>query len=136
MTQPSEDVVRIDERDGAAHLSLQGVVDLFAVSTLRDLLSREVGRGRALFIECKELERIDASVLQLLLALERAVRERGTELALRDVPDNVSRYLDIAGADVLLSRRSRSDPGAALNERTLAAAPDERAAPTSEVLTP
>lgn len=79
-------------------------MDLFAVSTLREGALRELARGGVLIFDCEGLERIDASVLQLLLAVERAAREQGSGLVLRAVPDNVLCYFDVAGADVLRAR--------------------------------
>jgi anti-anti-sigma regulatory factor len=109
MTDPTQEAVRVHRTGDTAHLSLHGAVDLFVASTLRELAARELPIGRDWIIECKELERIDASVLQILLVIEREVCARGGVFALHDVRGPVERYLGVAGASTLLTRIARPE---------------------------
>jgi anti-anti-sigma factor len=130
MTAPTQEAVRVHRTGDTAHFSLHGAVDLFVASTLREIAARELALASDWVIDCKELERIDASVLQLLLVIEREVCARGGTFALNDVCGPVERYLDVAGASTLLARIARPkrdaaqlDPGPEPNEG--GSAPDE-----------
>lgn len=88
---------------GENHVSLHGVVDLFVAGELHEVALRCAASGHPTQVDCRELERIDGSALQLLLALERDHRERAAAFTLRAVPEVVSRYLHLAGAWPLLA---------------------------------
>jgi anti-anti-sigma factor len=130
MSDSQGEAVRYSELNGANHLLLHGVVDLFAAAELRELALQCAESGRATCVDCRGLERIDGSILQLMLALERDHRERAAELSLLAVPDNVSRYLRLAGAQSLLAAAREMptfapDPDAAADAGAAVAAPTD-----------
>jgi anti-anti-sigma factor len=88
--------------EGENHLALQGVVDLFVAASFHDIALKCVESGRATRVDCRQLERIDGSALQLLLVMARDHHQRAAEFTLLGVPDDVSRYLRLAGARPLL----------------------------------
>jgi anti-anti-sigma regulatory factor len=55
-------------------------------------------------LDCQELERLDTSALQILIAARRALAARGFRLALSNIPENVGKQLRLAGlAEELLA---------------------------------
>lgn len=59
--------------------------------------------GRVLAVDLSGLEHLDASALQVLLAIEAAQRQRGGGLEFTHVSDNLRKWFDYAGAAGLLS---------------------------------
>ncbi len=83
---------------------LNGVVDVTSAHELHQEARRRFEGGQTCVeVACDGLERIDGSALQLLLALHLALKQAGRELALHDVPETVTKKLELAGAHDLLA---------------------------------
>jgi anti-sigma B factor antagonist len=86
--------------NGWAVLEVQGEVDLYASSQLRDAILRltEEGENR-IVIDLNNVSFIDSSGLGVLVAGLKRARERGGELALVFGEGSVQKVLGITGLD-------------------------------------
>jgi anti-sigma B factor antagonist len=95
-TGPEELVVR-----------LSGELDLVSRSGVVEQTTKAVGDVPALELLVVELAGVtfcDSSGLGTLLDISRLVTDQGAVMVLRDMPPAVSRLLDLAGVDDVLSR--------------------------------
>lgn len=84
------------------HLALHGTVDIFLARELLELAKRALDGEGDVRVDCRELERLDTSALQILLALQRQLAEHSRALQLLLVNEQVGAFLGFGGATGLL----------------------------------
>lgn len=94
---PVTDLPAIDATDAELRLPLRGTVGVALAPALRARALELAEDARDVTVACDEVEHLDATALQLLVALRRAVEARGGRFALAGVPDAVRHYLTLAG---------------------------------------
>lgn len=95
--------------DHARAIRLRGVVDVRVAQHLhRVAMLASSGRGPVV-VHCADVERLDYSALQLLIALERALAKAGDRLCLLEVPAAMERLLRLAGSARLLGPSTASE---------------------------
>lgn len=88
---------------GGARLRLQGTINLFHAAALHAAALEVLAGHGDVRVECAEVEHLDSSALQVLLALAAALRAEGRALRLQDVPAGVQRYLRLSALDAPLA---------------------------------
>jgi anti-anti-sigma factor len=89
--------VRLVEQEAHHVVELGGMVCLDAAATLRNEASRLLVGQKDVAIDWSGAEHVDASALQVLLALERSLASSGRRLFVRADNATVRRYLELAG---------------------------------------
>lgn len=99
--------VQTGEREGKPLLLLQGGVDIFFAAELHQAALKLLDSGEDAEVLCAQLERLDTSALQILLALKEGLAKKGKSLQLAGVPSPVADLLGLAGlADGLLEKQT------------------------------
>jgi anti-anti-sigma factor len=94
--------VRVREDGGTVRIRPVGELDLTGVSAVAEPIDAARATGMAIVLELDELEFLDSSGLNLILATWEATRDDGTPFTLTPGPANVHRVFQVAGlADVL-----------------------------------
>jgi len=88
--------VNLTCHDDRTRLTFKGALDAAAARAAYDAMSKALTRARPLHLYAKDLERLDASGLQLLLAFLQAVKERDLSFQWRAVSPALQ-----AGAELL-----------------------------------
>ena len=96
---PEEASVEVCERDGAAVIELQGSIDVSAASQLRDAGQNTMDSAGGAVVDFSRAERLDSSALQVLLALDFALKRSGRSLRTRGLDENIRAYLRLCGAE-------------------------------------
>jgi ABC-type transporter Mla MlaB component len=78
-------------------LSLEGAVTVGVASVLKEAACQQLRGAGDLAVSCARLEQIDASGVQILLALKRELAEDGRAFALQEVPPRLERAFALAG---------------------------------------
>lgn len=86
----------------AATISLAGGRDLASITETQQLLQQAIEEPGDVALDCCDLQFIDASVLQLLLAAAHAKTKLDTKLTLQNLSDELIVCLRQAGADHLI----------------------------------
>jgi anti-sigma B factor antagonist len=100
-----ESYLRVVVREGgdAIIVTVSGELDLASSPQLGEALARlRPAPGARLILDLRELGFIDVTGLRMLLGARDQARDRGTELALVNVPRVVRRLLSLSGATELL----------------------------------
>ncbi len=101
MEAPAPFTVDVSQIDGAIVVAPEGEVDIATVSVIREALDgREL--DAVLVLDCRRVEFMDTSGLQLLVQLRRRCEESGRTFAVVRGPRAVQRLLDIAGLTPIL----------------------------------
>jgi anti-anti-sigma factor len=79
------------------NIHAQGTLDVFLAHRLAEVALECLDAGLDTVVRCETLERMDASALQVLVALRRDLAGNGHGLWFTDVSANVREYLGIAG---------------------------------------
>ncbi len=77
--------------------ALSGVLDINRVSDLHEFALQLVETGADVEIDAAEIERIDTSVVQILLALRNALQRRGCKLVFSSISTSVREFLRTVG---------------------------------------
>lgn len=85
--------------DAAAHVVVAGELDICGVPHMDRALRRAERDGGPIVVDMQELEFLDSSGLQLLLATDLRLRSAGRRLILRGVQTDVRWCLELTGAD-------------------------------------
>lgn len=94
---PTEPVALSDTPDGTC-LALRGRVTVSAAGRLHRAALELVERPGRATVDCSELTQLDASALQILMCLDRALAARGNRGALTGLPPAVAADLALLGA--------------------------------------
>lgn len=85
-------------------LQLHGTIDVFVAADLYATAKQLTAIGKDVTITCAQTEGLDASALQILLALQTELHILGKRLILTDVPPPVEKWIGYGGlAKILLS---------------------------------
>lgn len=84
-------------RDGVEVLLLDGVVSIIAADELVDAARQIASAGGRVVVDCADVEHLDTSTLQILVALERQLASKGRALTLTGVKPAVQAYVELAG---------------------------------------
>ncbi|NLC76596.1 MAG: anti-sigma F factor antagonist [Clostridia bacterium] len=85
--------------DQSLVVKIKGELDLLTAETFRNLVERDLKRGKAqnLILDMEHVSFIDSSGLGVILGRYRRVREQGGTMALVGVKPHVKRILELAG---------------------------------------
>lgn len=102
-TYPPFAVLVATAADGSVRVKVTGELDLSTASELDETLRREIDAGRRIVIDLSEIEFIDSTGLNTLLAALRASDTNGGTLAVSPtLPTQVRRVLEITGLNKVL----------------------------------
>jgi anti-anti-sigma factor len=93
----------VRESPDSVTIELRGTLDVFLAARFADAAVHCVARNLDTVLDCSALERLDASALQVLLALQHALSAKAHRLELSKVTPTVASYLAIAGFVGLLT---------------------------------
>jgi anti-sigma B factor antagonist len=102
MANPPDDFsISAEDRDGRAHLSLRGELDLATAPELEELLNSRVDSGQEVVVDLRGLEFMDSSGIRVLVAAHaRAGRTGGRLVVVRPRPNSaVAKIVEISGLD-------------------------------------
>ena len=91
-----EDMKRMSDSQKSG-IDLSGVLDISRVADLREELSASLENGHPLVIEAGDMERVDASILQLLCAFRQAAAVAGTEVSWGRVSEALRQAVEVTG---------------------------------------
>src|SRR3954454_5116868 len=92
--------VTIEERNGAAYMTLVGELDISTAAPLEDNLQRiEADQPRLLVIDLSRLDFMDSTGLRVLLGADQRARADGRGCGLMRDNDIVQRVLALSGLD-------------------------------------
>jgi anti-sigma B factor antagonist len=95
--------VRVEERDGAPLLCLQGDLDLVTAPLLQRRIDELLGAGHdRLLVDADSLGFCDSTGLRLLISARRRLTERSGELRLLRTSGVLQRLLDLSGLTAVL----------------------------------
>jgi anti-anti-sigma regulatory factor len=94
---PEGAAVALGEQDGAAVLTLCGVVDIFEANTLLGAARRALAASRPVRLDLARAVRLDLSAWQVVCALGCEVRAAGLDFSLDAVPPALARTMTDSG---------------------------------------
>jgi anti-anti-sigma factor len=80
-------------------LLLTGKLDIFEAAAVCEAARQAADAGRSIVIHMEGLDRLDTSILQILLALHREVQQRGQSLQVIGASPAVQRICHLLGGD-------------------------------------
>ncbi len=83
--------------DGAPSLLLRGIVDLVLAAELHRNALALLTRGEDAAVDCREVERLDAPALQVILALRDGLRLKGKNLRMEGASAQLEELMRLAG---------------------------------------
>lgn len=102
MEAPAPFTVDVSRVGDALVIAPEGEVDIATVSVIREALDDHGLDATSLVLDCRRVEFMDTSGLQLLVQLRRRCEESGRRFAVVRGPRAVQRLLDIAGLSPIL----------------------------------
>jgi anti-anti-sigma factor len=88
--------VESDERDGVAHVSLRGELDLSTVGKVDDELQNVEGTGpKVVLLDLSNLTFLDSTGLRCVVRADERAREEGRRLVVVKGPEAVQRVFEI-----------------------------------------
>ena len=87
----------------SAHVKLSGSVGIKRAAQIHSEVCKALGSGKVVTFDFDENTGIDASVLQLLLAVQREADDRDKDFHLLNVPPAVVKQIENCGAASLLT---------------------------------
>jgi ABC-type transporter Mla MlaB component len=94
----------------APPLELEGALSVGVACAVKEAACQRLRGAGDVAVSCARLEQIDASAVQILLALKRELAEDGRALALQEVPPGLRPVFALAG--LLPLARATGDGGA------------------------
>jgi anti-anti-sigma factor len=89
-------------------LQLHGTIDIFVAADLHATAKQLTALGKDVTITCAQTEGLDASAMQILLALQTELHILGKRLVLTDVSPSVTKWIAYGGiANMVLSPEER-----------------------------
>jgi anti-anti-sigma regulatory factor len=103
MEQPTT-ALQVSEHADSVLLDLRGTIDVFVAADLYTTAKQLVALGKDVTISCTRTEGLDASAVQILLALQTELHIQGKRLTVTDVPPAIKKWITHGGlAHVVLS---------------------------------
>jgi anti-sigma B factor antagonist len=102
MANPPDDFsISAEDRDGRAHLSLRGELDLATAPELEELLNSRVDSGQEVVVDLRGLEFMDSSGIRVLVAAHARAGRTGTRVVVvRPGRDSaVAKIVEVSGLD-------------------------------------
>ena len=102
MANPPDDFsISAEDRDGRAHLSLRGELDLATAPELEELLNSRVDSGQEVVVDLRGLEFMDSSGIRVLVAAHARAGRTGTRvIVVRPRPASaVAKIVEVSGLD-------------------------------------
>jgi anti-sigma B factor antagonist len=102
MATPPEDFsISAEDRDGRAHLSLRGELDLATAPELEQLVNERVDAGQEVVVDLRGLEFMDSSGIRVLVAAHARAGRSGTRVVIvRPEPSSaVAKIVEVSGLD-------------------------------------
>jgi len=93
---------RMDRQSGRCHLALHGVVDVSEARELHEQALAALGTGDEVIVRLDEVERLDTSALQILVALAQGLKAEGRRLAITGIPPGAREAFRLSGLDAFL----------------------------------
>lgn len=93
MAQPQE-----EQNMEQAIFEVERSGDWMPVEELRETALKALGEGKDMTLDLKNLDHLDASALQILLALEMEQKKQGRQLHLANVSAHLRQWFDYSGA--------------------------------------
>jgi anti-anti-sigma factor len=106
-------------------IQVEGTLDVFFAQRFADVALECLDARLDTVVRCQALERMDASALQVLLALRKGLAEGGQSLWFADVSAKVRAYLEIAGLDDIDPAEGSASPEEMGDEPSVAVRPLE-----------
>jgi anti-sigma B factor antagonist len=100
-TPPEEFSIAESDRDGRAHLTLRGELDLATAPELENLVNERLDAGREVVVDLRGLEFMDSSGIRVLVAGHaRAARTGARLFVVRPGADSaVAKIIEVSGLD-------------------------------------
>jgi anti-anti-sigma factor len=99
--QPEEFSISASDRDGRAHLTLRGELDLATAPELEQLVNERIDGSQEVVIDLRGLEFMDSSGIRVLVAAHARAGRTGNRLFIvRPEPGSaVAKIVEVAGLD-------------------------------------
>jgi anti-sigma B factor antagonist len=92
-------------------IALAGETDVTTVAELTEVVDAQLASGAAhLTVDARHLTFADSTSIRVLVLAARTLRERGGELVLRHPQEQLTRMLEIMGADQVIAITPRARP--------------------------
>jgi anti-anti-sigma factor len=100
-TPPEEFSISAADRDGRAHLTLRGELDLATAPELEQLVNERIDASQEVVIDLRGLDFMDSSGIRVLVAAHARAGRAGARLFIvRPEPGSaVAKILEVAGLD-------------------------------------
>jgi anti-anti-sigma factor len=100
-TPPEEFSISAADRDGRAHLTLRGELDLATAPELEELVNERIDSSQEVVIDLRGLDFMDSSGIRVLVAAHARAGRTGTRLFIvRPEPASaVAKIVEVAGLD-------------------------------------
>jgi anti-sigma B factor antagonist len=102
MATPPEDFsISADDREGRAHLTLRGELDLATAPELEQLVTERIDAGQDVVVDLRALEFMDSSGIRVLVAAHTRAGRAGTRLVIvRPGSDSaVAKIIEVSGLE-------------------------------------
>jgi anti-sigma B factor antagonist len=98
---PEEFSISAVDRDGRAHLTLRGELDLATAPELEELVNERIDESQEVVIDLRGLEFMDSSGIRVLVAAHARAGRTGTRLFIvRPEPQSaVAKIVEVSGLD-------------------------------------
>jgi anti-anti-sigma regulatory factor len=115
LTQPDEAAstpsIRLSRSPSEAILTLGGIVDINSVAEVQHTAIEAALSGTSVRLDWSAVERVDASVLQVLMALRADMARQGKTFETSEIGPGLRDYLHTAGLTGTLASVSPGDGG-------------------------
>jgi len=96
------------EHTDSVIMQLHGTIDVFVAADLYATARQLAAMGKDVNVTCALTEGLDASAVQILLALQAELRTKGKRLVMTDVSPPVEQWIGYGGmVNILLSQGER-----------------------------
>ncbi len=102
---------RIEEKQGATIVSLDGDVDLESSPAAREVLMKCVSDAKKVLVDLSGVSYIDSSGVATLVEALQSARKKGTEFALAAVSEPTRRVLELARLDKVFTLHKTVEDG-------------------------
>ena len=94
------------EQDGKLILQVSGEIDGINVDDFENVLNSAVGKTDSLTLDLKELEYVSSAALRVFLTTQKKLKQRGDEMVLINVNEEVMDIFTVTGFVKLLNIKS------------------------------
>jgi len=96
-TESTEAAFSFSRTESGGVLELRGGFHLDLARELHQTALQIADAGGAVVVDCRQVEHLDGCMVQVLLALKRALEQGGGSLGLRGASEEIRKYLGWAG---------------------------------------